>query len=240
MSSLSVNERGEFPSRAQSASHGQHMVQENVKDVNVIATRSGKSLHIPTTNKSEDVEKNQDSSHAELPKELEVRKSHVKVPFPQTLKSSKRTLDPKNEILENQRNELKKLCFGNMTLKVNIFHIAKQPEDDDVSHQTYMIDSLMDKGASTAHDFDPLEYFLINSEFDSISDPSDNKRKFMTKVRNFYWDDPFLFKYYLDQILRHCIPDEEIANGHFSMKKTIAKILQYEFYWLTFFKDANI
>lgn len=36
-----------------------------------------------------------------------------------------------------------------------------------------MIDSLMDRGVSTAHDFDPLEYFLVNSEFDSISDLSD-------------------------------------------------------------------
>lgn len=36
-----------------------------------------------------------------------------------------------------------------------------------------MIDSLMDRGVSTARDFDPLKYFLVNSKFDSISDPSD-------------------------------------------------------------------
>ncbi|XP_041004027.1 uncharacterized protein LOC121249386 [Juglans microcarpa x Juglans regia] len=60
-----------------------------------------------------------------------------------------------------------------VTQSVNIFHIAKQPEDDDESHQTYMIESLMDMGVSTAHDFDPLEYFLVNSEFNSISDLSD-------------------------------------------------------------------
>ncbi|XP_042987234.1 uncharacterized protein LOC122315423, partial [Carya illinoinensis] len=39
-----------------------------------------------------------------------------------------------------------------------------------------------------------------------------DKRKFITEVRNFYWDDPFLFKYCPDQILRRCIPDEEIAS----------------------------
>ena len=66
-------------------------------------TRSGKSLHIPTTNKLEDVEKDQDSSDAKLPKEPEVIKSPIKVPFPQALKSSKRTLDPNDEILENLR-----------------------------------------------------------------------------------------------------------------------------------------
>ena len=51
MSSLSVNEHGKFPSQTQSAPQGQHMAQKNLKEVNVIVTRSGKSLHIPTTNK---------------------------------------------------------------------------------------------------------------------------------------------------------------------------------------------
>ncbi|XP_041020468.1 uncharacterized protein LOC121262118 [Juglans microcarpa x Juglans regia] len=75
--------------------------------------------------------------------------------------------------LINCKNELMKRSFGNKTLEVNIFHIAKQPEDDDESHQTYMINSLMDRGVFIAHDFDPHEYFLVNSEFDSINDPYD-------------------------------------------------------------------
>ena len=76
-------------------------------------------------------------------------------------------------VLINYKNGLMKLSFGNMTLEVNIFHIAKQPEDDNESHKTYMIDSLIDRGVSIAHDFDLLEYFLVHSEFDSISDASD-------------------------------------------------------------------
>ena len=36
-----------------------------------------------------------------------------------------------------------------------------------------------------------------------------DRHKFFVKVRNFYWDDPYLFKYCLDQILRRCIPDNE-------------------------------
>ncbi|KAF5451940.1 hypothetical protein F2P56_026994 [Juglans regia] len=74
--------------------------------------------------------------------------------------------------LINCRNGLMKLSYGNMTLEVNIFHIAKQPKDDDESHKIYMINSLMDSGVSIAHDFDSLEYFIVNFEFDSISDPS--------------------------------------------------------------------
>ena len=71
----------------------------------------------------------------------------------------------------------------------------------------------------------------------------------MTEVKNFYCDDPYLFKYCPDQIFRRCAPDNEIGNivkfchseacgGHFSVKKTTAKILQCGFYSPTFFKDT--
>ncbi|KAI3453560.1 hypothetical protein Pfo_010223, partial [Paulownia fortunei] len=63
------------------------------------------------------------------------------------------------------------------------------------------------------------------------------------------WDDPYLFKYCPDQIFRRCVPDNEIGNivkfchseacgGHFSVKKTTAKILQCGFYWPTLFKNT--
>jgi hypothetical protein len=76
-----------------------------------------------------------------------------------------------------------------------------------------------------------------------------DRLKFFVEVRNFYWDDPYLFKYYPNQILSRCIPDSETlivikfyhteaCGSHFSFKKTIAKILQCEFYWSTMFKDT--
>jgi len=76
-----------------------------------------------------------------------------------------------------------------------------------------------------------------------------DKRKFLNEVKNFYWDDPYLFKYYPDQIFQRCIPDNEVSNvlnfchseasgGHFSSKKTTVKILQCDFYWPTMFKDT--
>ncbi|XP_073290374.1 uncharacterized protein [Primulina huaijiensis] len=40
---------------------------------------------------------------------------------------------------------------------------------------------------------------------------SQDKRKFLNEVKNFYWDDPYLFKYCPDQIFRRCIPDNEDA-----------------------------
>ncbi|KAL5762934.1 hypothetical protein ACOSP7_019198 [Xanthoceras sorbifolium] len=45
--------------------------------------------------------------------------------------------------LINCRNGLMKLTFGNMTLEVNIFHIGRQPHQEDECYHTCMIDSLM-------------------------------------------------------------------------------------------------
>ena len=70
---------------------------------------------------------------------------------------------------------------------------------------------------------------------------SQDKKKFLTEVKNFYWDDPYLFKYCSDQIFRRCIPDDEVSKviqfchseacgGHFSSKMTVAKILHCGFY----------
>ncbi|KAK9209124.1 hypothetical protein WN944_001488 [Citrus x changshan-huyou] len=78
-----------------------------------------------------------------------------------------------------------------------------------------------------------------------------DRTKFLSKVKDFFWDDPYLFKYCADQIIRQCVPDNEIQSvisfcheqacgGHFSAKKTATKILQCGFYWPTLFHDAYV
>jgi hypothetical protein len=77
-----------------------------------------------------------------------------------------------------------------------------------------------------------------------------DKSKFMSVVKNFFWDNPYLFKYCPDQIIRRCLPEpdqssvisfchDHACGGHFSAKKTAAKILQCGFYWPTIFQDAH-
>jgi hypothetical protein len=64
-----------------------------------------------------------------------------------------------------------------------------------------------------------------------------DKVKFLSKVKTFLWDDPYLFKYCPDQIIRRCIPEfdqtdvisfchDHACGGHFSANKIAAKILQ--------------
>ena len=78
---------------------------------------------------------------------------------------------------------------------------------------------------------------------------SQQKGKFMADIKKYYFDDPYLFKYYPDQLMRRCVPsDDQIGiltfchsqacEGHFSAWKTTDKILQACFYWPTLFKDC--
>ena len=78
---------------------------------------------------------------------------------------------------------------------------------------------------------------------------SQQKRKFLVDIKKYYFDDPYLFKYCPDQLMRRCVPNEdqigvltfchsEACGGHFSARKTTDKILQDGFYWPTLFKDC--
>jgi hypothetical protein len=80
---------------------------------------------------------------------------------------------------------------------------------------------------------------------------AEDKEKFLNEVKNFYWDNPYLFKYCPDKIFRRCIPDNEVSSvikfchskacgTHFLSKKTTAKILQCGFYWPTMLKDTHV
>ncbi|XP_057784322.1 uncharacterized protein LOC131001771 [Salvia miltiorrhiza] len=75
------------------------------------------------------------------------------------------------------------------------------------------------------------------------------KNKLRNQAKYFIWDDPYLWKTCADQVIRRCIPDEEIhsilnfchahaCGGHFGPKRTARKILDCGFYWETIFKDS--
>jgi hypothetical protein len=102
---------------------------------------------------------------------------------------------------------------------------------------------------STLPWFPNIINFLVSGQLSAHWSIQD-KRKFLNEVKNFYWDNPYLFKYCPDQIFRRCIPDNEVSSvikfchseacgGNFSSRKTTAKILQNGFYWPTMFKDSH-
>ncbi|OMO69026.1 hypothetical protein CCACVL1_19690 [Corchorus capsularis] len=73
--------------------------------------------------------------------------------------------------------------------------------------------------------------------------------KIISDAKYYIWDDPYLWRYDSDQVIRRCIPDNETQSvlmfchnyecgGHFGHKKTARKILDCGFYWPTIFKDS--
>ena len=54
-----------------------------------------------------------------------------------------------------------------------------------------------------------VRFYELNRDFNNLAQ---DKRKFLNEVKNFYWDYPYLFNYYPDQIFRRCIPDNEVSS----------------------------
>ena len=76
---------------------------------------------------------------------------------------------------------------------------------------------------------------------------SQQKRKFLVDIKKYYFDDPYLFEYCHDQLMRRCVSNDdqirvltfchfEACGGPFSVRKAADKILQAGFYWPTLFK----
>nr|GEZ50121.1 DNA-directed DNA polymerase [Tanacetum cinerariifolium] len=79
---------------------------------------------------------------------------------------------------------------------------------------------------------------------------SQQKNKFFKDVKHYFWDDPFLFKIYADQVIRRCVHGKEALDileachngpmmGHHGANLTAKKVFDARFFWPTIYKDAH-
>nr|GEU29874.1 reverse transcriptase domain-containing protein [Tanacetum cinerariifolium] len=79
---------------------------------------------------------------------------------------------------------------------------------------------------------------------------SQQKRKFFKDVKHFFWDDPYLFRIYADQIIRHCVHGQEAfdilkachagpTGGHHGANLTAKKVFDDGFFWPSIYRDAH-
>nr|GEX14463.1 reverse transcriptase domain-containing protein [Tanacetum cinerariifolium] len=79
---------------------------------------------------------------------------------------------------------------------------------------------------------------------------SQQKNKFFKDVKHYFWDDPFLFKIYADQVIRRCVHGQEAieilkachygpTKGHHGLNYTTKKVFDSRFYWPTIYRDAQ-
>nr|GEY56707.1 reverse transcriptase domain-containing protein [Tanacetum cinerariifolium] len=79
---------------------------------------------------------------------------------------------------------------------------------------------------------------------------SQQKKKFFKDVNHYFWDDPYLFKIYADQVIRRCVHGQEAVDiltacpngptmGHYDANFTAKKVFDSDFYWPTIYRDAH-
>ncbi|XP_024006543.1 uncharacterized protein LOC112083050 [Eutrema salsugineum] len=95
---------------------------------------------------------------------------------------------------------------------------------------------------------DIANYFAAEAEPENFKGYA--KKKFLRELRRYHWDEPYLYKHCSDGIYRRCIAESEVPEvlfhchgteyaGHFTTFKTVSKVLQAGFWWLTMFRDAH-
>ncbi|GJR42927.1 reverse transcriptase domain-containing protein [Tanacetum coccineum] len=77
------------------------------------------------------------------------------------------------------------------------------------------------------------------------------KRKFFKDVKHYFWDDPYLFRICVDQIIRRCVSGHKAleiilkachegpTGGHHSANLTARKVFDAGFFWPTIYRDAH-
>nr|GEY47397.1 reverse transcriptase domain-containing protein [Tanacetum cinerariifolium] len=79
---------------------------------------------------------------------------------------------------------------------------------------------------------------------------SQQKSKFFKDVKHYFWDDPYLFKICVDQVIRRCVSGQEAVRilkayhykptrGHHGPNYTAKKVFDSGFYWPTIYRDSQ-
>nr|GEV98932.1 reverse transcriptase domain-containing protein [Tanacetum cinerariifolium] len=102
--------------------------------------------------------------------------------------------------------------------------------------------------SSTPWFADFANYHVGNFVVNGMS--SQQKNKFFKDMKHYFWDDPFLFKIYADQVIRRCVHGQKAfdilkachfgpTRGHHGPNYTAKKVFDSGFYWPTIYRDAQ-
>ena len=105
-------------------------------------------------------------------------------------------------------------------LRLTIAHNTHNPPINDEFPEESLI--LVEEATWYAH----IENYLATGEL--LADwKAKDKKLFFAKIHSYYWEEPFLYKYCADQIIRRCVPEaeqqgiishfhENACGGHFA------------------------
>nr|GEW73404.1 DNA-directed DNA polymerase [Tanacetum cinerariifolium] len=101
--------------------------------------------------------------------------------------------------------------------------------------------------SSTSWFVDFANYHAGNFVVKGLS--SKQKSKYFKDVKHYFWNDPFLFKNFADQVIRRCVSGQEAikilkachygpTRGHHGPNYIAKKVFDSGFYWPTIYRDA--
>ncbi|XP_027351232.1 uncharacterized protein LOC113862341 [Abrus precatorius] len=109
-------------------------------------------------------------------------------------------------------------------------------------------EQLLELYTSQAPWYADIVNFLVAGAFPAGA-PKAKKDKIRSDAKHYVWDDPYLWKFCSDQVIRRCVLDEEIPSilrfchalavgGHQGPQRTARKVLDAGLYWPSNFKDS--
>ncbi|KAM2174288.1 hypothetical protein ACFX1Q_033827 [Malus domestica] len=132
------------------------------------------------------------------------------------------------------------------------YHLSRFFHSNTEEDFIYLRESFSDEQLFSLKATDPwyadiMNYKVTKTILDDFTRAQKGK---LVKIAKYYeWDDPYLWKYCTDQLIRRCVPESEFKSiltfchsyacgGHFGAKRTALKVLESGFYWPSLFKDA--
>nr|GEY53739.1 reverse transcriptase domain-containing protein [Tanacetum cinerariifolium] len=97
----------------------------------------------------------------------------------------------------------------------------------------------------------PFEIICDASDFAVVKGmSSQQKKKFFKDVKHYFWEDPYLFKICVDQVIRRCVHGQEAIDilmachnepteRHHGVNYTAKKVCDVGFFWLMIYRDAH-
>lgn len=99
----------------------------------------------------------------------------------------------------------------------------------------------------------PWYAYIVNYLVSKYSPPefnSQKRKRFFHSTKSYLWDEPFLYKKCVNQLLVKCVDylktrhmltacHEAPYGGHFGGLRTTTKVLQSGYLWSSLFKDAH-
>ncbi|CAL5429737.1 unnamed protein product [Camellia sinensis] len=120
-------------------------------------------------------------------------------------------------------------------------------EDEHRVQETFLDEQLFSANVTLPWYANMVNYLVTNMFPPGLSKAQRDKIK--SDAKYYVWDDPYLWKHCVDQVIRRCVPENEIISiltfchsyacgGHFGAKRTVRKVLECGFYWPSLFRDS--